>query len=150
FARLRSDRPGLIRQLIQLTRLNLIVVLSFVVLILLVIPEFLRVFYAGGKWTGDELALCGEAARILCLVGVLRGMGYLGPPLLDGIGRPELTLRYMVSATVAVPAMFVIGALALGHRLGFLSVAVAWAAGYPLAFAVLAYLVVRSIELPLR
>jgi hypothetical protein len=31
-----------------------------------------------------------------------------------------------------------------------LSVAVAWAAGYPLAFAVLAYLVVRSIDLPLR
>jgi O-antigen/teichoic acid export membrane protein len=149
FARLRSDRDELIRQLLQFTRLNLIAVLPFVVLILLVIPEFLRVFYAGGKWTGGELALCGEAARILCIVGVLRGLGFLGPPLLDGIGRPELTLRYMVSATLLVPAMFVAGALVLGDRLGLLSVAVAWAAGYPLAFAVLAYLVVRSIDLPL-
>lgn len=148
FARLRSDREGLVKQLLQLTRLNLIVVLPFVVLILLVIPEFLRIFYSGGKWTADELALCGEAARILCIVGALRGLGFLGPPLLDGIGRPELTLRYMVSATVLVPAMFVIGALVLGDWLGFLSVAVAWAAGYPVAFAVLVYVVVRSIDLP--
>jgi O-antigen/teichoic acid export membrane protein len=139
----------MVKQLLQLTRLNLMVVLPFVGLILLVVPEFLRLFYSGGKWTAGELALCADAARILCIVGVLRGLGLLGPPLLDGIGRPELTLRYMVSATLVVPVMFVIGALVLGDRLGFLSVAVAWAAGYPLAFAVLAYLVVRSIELPL-
>jgi polysaccharide transporter, PST family len=149
FARLRDDHDGLVRQLVQFTRLNLIAVLPFVVLILLVIPEFLRVFYAGGKWTGEELALCGQAARILCVVGVLRALSFLGPPLLDGIGRPELTLRYMVSATLAVPAMFVIGGIVLGDRIGFLSVAVAWTAGYPLAFAVLGYLVVRSIDLPL-
>ncbi|HEY0481925.1 MAG TPA: oligosaccharide flippase family protein [Kofleriaceae bacterium] len=148
FARLRADPAGMVKQLLQLTRLNLMVVLPFVGLILLVIPEFLRLFYSGGKWTTGELALCADAARILCVVGVLRGLGLLGPPLLDGIGRPELTLRYMVSATLVVPAMFVVGALVLGDRLGFLSVAVAWAAGYPLAFAVLAYLVVRSIELP--
>ncbi|HEX7838582.1 MAG TPA: oligosaccharide flippase family protein [Kofleriaceae bacterium] len=148
FARLRADRDGLVAQLVQFTRLNLIAVLPFVVLILLVIPEFLRVFYAGGKWTADELALCADASRILCVVGVLRALSFLGPPLLDGIGRPELTLRYMVAATLAVPAMFVIGGLALGDRIGFLSVAVAWTAGYPLAFAVLAYLVVRSIDLP--
>jgi teichuronic acid exporter len=149
FARLRADRAGLVKQLLQFTRLNLIAVLPFVVLVMLVIPEFLRIFYTGGKWTGDELALCADAARILCIVGVLRGLGLLGPPLLDGIGRPELTLRYMVSATVLVPAMFVIGAVVLGDRLGLLSVAVAWAAGYPLAFAVLAYIVMRSIDLPL-
>jgi O-antigen/teichoic acid export membrane protein len=148
FARLRGDRDGLVAQLVQFTRLNLIAVLPFVVLILLVIPEFLRVFYSGGKWTAEELALCADASRILCIVGVLRALAFLGPPLLDGIGRPELTLRYMVVATVAVPAMFVIGGLVLGGRIDFLSVAVAWAAGYPLAFAVLAYLVVRSIDLP--
>ncbi|HMG54587.1 MAG TPA: oligosaccharide flippase family protein [Kofleriaceae bacterium] len=150
FARLRADRGELIKHLVKFTRLNLIAVLPFVVLILLVIPEFLRVFYSSGKWTADELALCGQAARILCIVGALRALGFLGPPLLDGIGRPELTLRYMVSATVVVPATFVVSALALGDRLGLLSVAVAWAAGYPLAFLVLAYLVVRSIDLPLR
>jgi PST family polysaccharide transporter len=148
FARLRDDRQGLIAQFIQFTRLNLIAVLPFVVLILLVIPEFLRIFYSR-KWSADELAACADAARILCLVGTLRALGFVGPPLLDGIGRPELTLRYMVVAAIAVPGSFLLGASLLGGQLGMLSVAVAWAAGYPVAFAALSYLVARSIDLPL-
>jgi hypothetical protein len=80
---------------------------------------------------------------------MLRALGFLGPPLLDGIGHPERTLRYMVIAAVTVPLMFVAGANVLGSSLGFLSVAVAWAVGYPLAFAVLSYLVVKAIDLPL-
>jgi PST family polysaccharide transporter len=148
FARLRDDRQGLITQFIQFTRFNLIAVLPFVVLILLVIPEFLRIFYSH-KWGSDELVLCADAARILCLVGTLRALGFVGPPLLDGIGRPELTLRYMAVAAIAVPGSFVLGAHLLGDGLGLLSVAVAWAVGYPVAFAALSYLVTRSIDLPL-
>ena len=57
--------------------------------------------------------------------------------------------------------MTIIGAAGLGGQLvtrfgfkpvlaaGMLSVAVAWAIGYPVAFAALSYLVARSIELPL-
>ncbi|HET7501013.1 MAG TPA: oligosaccharide flippase family protein, partial [Kofleriaceae bacterium] len=148
FARLRDDARGLVEQFIQFTRLNLIAVLPFVVLILLVIPEYLRLFYSK-KWEPDELALCASAARILCLVGTLRALGFVGPPLLDGLGRPELTLRYMVVAAIAVPGSFLVGASLLGDRYGLLSVALAWAIGYPIAFAALSYLVVRSINLPL-
>jgi hypothetical protein len=68
-------------------------------------------------------------------------------------GHPERTLRYMVVATFAVPGSFVIAATALGPHFaadaGFLSVALAWAIGYPLAFAALAFLVVKTIDLPL-
>jgi O-antigen/teichoic acid export membrane protein len=149
FARLRNDRGALVAQFIQFTRLNLIAVLPFVVLILLVIPEYLRVFYSK-QWTPDELSLCADAARVLCLVGTLRALGFVGPPLLDGIGRPELTLRYMVVAAIAVPGSFVAAAYLLGDRVGLLSVAIAWAVGYPLAFAALSYMVARSIDLPLR
>jgi O-antigen/teichoic acid export membrane protein len=149
FARLRDDHDGLVAQFIQFTRLNLIAVLPFVVLILLVIPEFLRIFYSK-KWNPAELAACADAARILCLVGTLRALGFVGPPLLDGIGRPELTLRYMIVAAVAVPGSFLLGANLLGARYGLLSVAMAWAVGYPIAFAALSYLVARSIELPIR
>lgn len=150
FSRLRGDRPGLIAQFIKLTRLNLLAVLPFAVLILLVIPEFLNLFYLGAKWNRDDLVWATDAARILCVMGFFRAMGYLGPPLLDGVGRPDLTLRYMVIATLAVPSSFVVGALVLGARLNFLSVAVAWAIGYPIAFAALAYLVVHTIKLPVR
>ena len=61
-----------------------------------------------------------------------------------------LTLRYMTAASIAVPLTFVLFANLLGDRLGLRAVAVAWAVGYPLAFAVLSYLVVQSIRLPVR
>jgi len=148
FARLRSDHPALIDQFIKFTRLNLIAVLPFIMLIALVLPEFLRVFYVGSKWTASDVPYVVNAANILCLVGLLRALGFLGPPLLDGIGRPERTLRYMVIAALVVPGMFLVGANVLGDRIGFLSVAVGWAVGYPIAFAALCYLVWRAIELP--
>lgn len=148
FAAMRNDRAALADQLIRFTRLNLLVVLPFVVLILLVIPEALHVFYGGGQWTPAQLDRAADAARILCVVGTLRALAFLGPPLLDGIGRPELTLRYMVAATIAVPLMFIASSLVLGDQLGMLSVAIAWCIGYPLAFIVLGYLVVRTIHLP--
>jgi O-antigen/teichoic acid export membrane protein len=149
FARLRNDPGALVAQFIQFTRLNLVAVVPFVVLILLVIPEFLRIFYSY-KWYPAELEACAEAARILCLVGTLRALGFVAPPLLDGIGRPELTLRYMIVAAVAVPGAFLASAALLGDHLGMLSVAIAWAVGYPIAFVALSYLVGRTIDLPIR
>jgi O-antigen/teichoic acid export membrane protein len=154
FARLRSDPQGLVAQFIQLTRLNLVAVLVFVGLILLVIPDYLHVFYEGATWSASELDLAAQAARILCVMGFFRALGFLGPPVLDGVGRPELTLRYMVIATIFVPTSFVLGAVFLAGQFAppaaFLSVAVAWAIGYPVAFAALSYLVVRTIRLPVR
>jgi O-antigen/teichoic acid export membrane protein len=148
FARLRSDPPQLVDQFIKFTRLNLIAVLPFIVLIALVLPEFLRVFYVGSKWTVDDVPYVVNAAYILCLVGVLRALAFLGPPLLDGIGHPERTLRYMVVASVVVPGMFLLAANLLGDHIGFLSVAVGWAVGYPIAFAALSFLVIKAIRLP--
>lgn len=148
FARLRSDPKAVVDQFIRFTRLNLIAVLPFVGLILLVIPDFLHLFYT--SWKPADLDLAAQAARILCVMGLFRALGLLGPPLLDGVGKPELTLRYMVIATICVPGSFWLGAVVLGGRLGLLSVAVAWAIGYPLAFVALSYLVVKTIGLPAR
>jgi O-antigen/teichoic acid export membrane protein len=152
FAKMRNDRRAVIDQFIKLTRLNLITILPYAAIILLVIPEILRLFYSSGHWSPRELELAGDAARILCVMALFRALGYLGPPLLDGMGYPQRTLRYMVIATVAVPGSFVLAAKLLGPSFiadaRFLSVAVAWAIGYPLAFAALIYLVVRTIDLP--
>lgn len=150
FARMRDDPRALVDQFIRFTRLNLIAVLPFVGLILLIIPDFLLAFYTDGKWATPDLVLAADAARILCVMGLFRALGFLGPPLLDGVGKPELTLRYMVIATVCVPASFYAAAKLLGPSLGLLSVPVAWGIGYPIAFAVLSYLVVRTIDLPVR
>ncbi len=148
FARLRADREGLVLQFLAFTRLNLLAVLPFLVVVWLAIPEILRLFIASNKWTPDDIALCVEATRVLCIAGTLRALAFVGPPLLDGIGRPELTLRYMVTATVAVPGSFMLSAWLLGPSTGVISVPIAWAIGYPIAFGVLQYLVAHSIDLP--
>jgi O-antigen/teichoic acid export membrane protein len=150
FARLRMEREKVAEQFIKFTRLNLVAVLPFVVLILLVVPDFLTTFWSDGKWKPEELVVAGQCARILCFVGVLRALGFLGPPLLDGIGRPDLTLRYMVTAAIVTTGGYFLGAIFLGDRLGPLSVAVAWATFYPIAFAMLAVLVIVSTQLSLR
>jgi O-antigen/teichoic acid export membrane protein len=149
FSRLKHDHDRLVAQFIRLTRMNLMAVLPFVVLILLIVPDFLDAAYGGGHWSAEELHACAIASRILCVVGLFRALGFIGPPLLDGIGRPELTLRYMVAASIIVPGCFLLFANLLGDRIGLLSVAVGWAVGYPIAFAILIYLIVVAAKVPL-
>jgi O-antigen/teichoic acid export membrane protein len=142
FARLCHDASALADQLVRFVRLNLALVLPYVALIALVCAEFTAVVIP--RWTEAV-----TATRVLCLVGLLRSLSAIGPPLFYGIGRPQVVLRYMVAATLTLPTLYVVCAVVL-KPLGFLSVAVAWAVGYPIAFAVLAYLAVRELELPFR
>src|SRR5262249_24356308 len=74
FARLRGDRQALVAHLIKFTRLNLCAVLPYAMLILLVIPEFLQIFYT--SWSDHDLQLAGIAARILCVMGLFRALGF--------------------------------------------------------------------------
>lgn len=148
FARLRFDRARLIDQLVRFTRLNLVAVMPFLVVLWLIIPDLLMLFASRDKWTPEQLAMVADCVRILCFVGVLRPLGFLGPPLLDGLGHPERTLRYMIATAVLMPAAYVVGALALRDH-GPVAVAIGWSVGYPFAFAWLGYLVHRTIHLPL-
>lgn len=159
FAKLRADKRAVAAQLIKFTRLNLLAVLPYTIILLLISPEILNLFWLGHTtkteghewtWSPANVELCVDAIRLLCVMGFFRSLGFLGPPVLDGTGNPQLTLRYMIVALVAVPSSFVIGAKLLGPSIGFLSVAAAWAIGYPIAFAVLAYLVIHTIKLPVK
>lgn len=141
FARLRQRPEAVIDQLVAFTRQNLAVVLPFVSVVLLTAGEILIVLL------GPEWAAAATAARVLCFVGLLRSMGFLLPPLLDGMGHPSRTLTYMTVCAVLLPASYVASAHFLGPHLGYLSVAIGWAIGYPIAFAVLLFLALRTIGL---
>ena len=69
------------------------------------------------------------------------------PPLLNGIGRPSLTLIYHAVAAITLPAVFALSGTILGPSLGYVSVAVGWAIGYPVAFTVLVSLALRQLGL---
>jgi O-antigen/teichoic acid export membrane protein len=141
FSRLRTKRAALIEQFIAFTRQNLVVVIPFIALVLLASEEMIG-FFIGSDWTGAA-----QAARILCIVGVFRALSFVVPPLLDGIGYPATTLIYTSVAAVVLPCLYIAFAAVLGPRLGYVSVAWAWACGYPIAFAVLAWLAMYRIGL---
>jgi hypothetical protein len=89
----------------------------------------------------------GDAVRILCAVAVLRSVSFVVPPLLDGVGHPTRTLMYTITAALTLPLAFLSGAYFFGGELGFLSVAWAWAIGYPIAFIVLVMLAIYTLDM---
>jgi len=138
FARLRHSADAVMKQFITFTRLNLITVMSYAGVVFIAASELISLLFPG--YEGSI-----PAVRILCAVAVMRAVGFVAPPLLDGVGHPERTLRYMTVAAIAMPLAYLLGAITLGDHLGFLSVAVAWAVGYPIAFGVLIFMATHTL-----
>lgn len=136
FSRLRADRASLVDQLVAFTRQNLAVVLLFVAVIVVTADDVLRLVY------GADFVIAAGAARILAIVGALRAMSFLGPPLLDGVGRSDLSLRYQLIAASVLATVFI-----LATHVGSSSnaIAAAWAIGYPIPFAILARMVLGQL-----
>jgi teichuronic acid exporter len=141
FSRLRYDREKLVAQFIGLTRQSLVAIVPFLLFTAVAAEETLTVVW------GREYASAALAARVLCWVGLVRALGVIIPPLLDGMGFPSLTLRYHVVAMALLPALFAACGRLLGPPLGYVSVAVAWAVGYPVACAALVWMALVKMEL---
>jgi polysaccharide transporter, PST family len=142
FARLREKRAQLVEQFIAFTRQNLVAALPMLLVVFIAAEQALSV-----AW-GPDFTSAATAVRVFCVVGVLRALSQIVPSLLDGMGYPSRTLLYHAVAAIALPACFVVSGLLLGPRHGYVSVAVGWVAGYPVAFAVLFGLALRRIGLP--
>ncbi|MBA3817560.1 MAG: oligosaccharide flippase family protein [Deltaproteobacteria bacterium] len=138
FARLRHESDKLIGQLVSFTKLNLITVMTYSAIVFVAADDVLLLIF-------PKYVEAATAVRVLCAVAVLRAVGFVVPPLLDGIGHPNRTFNYMLSAAIVMPASFWLGAVVFGDSLDYVSVAVAWAIGYPIAFSVLIWLAVYTL-----
>jgi O-antigen/teichoic acid export membrane protein len=138
FARLRHERDRLIGQLVSFTRLNLITVMLYSAIVFVAADEVITVLFP--KYHGAE-----HAVRILGIVAILRSVSLMVPPLLDGIGYPNRTLVYTATAAIVLPIVWIASAVFLGD-LGYISVAIGWGVGYPVAFAVLIGLAMYSLK----
>jgi O-antigen/teichoic acid export membrane protein len=135
----QTPRDALAAQFLRFSRQN------FYVLV-----PFLGFVAVGGGWLlhllyGPLPPEAAVAARILCVVGALRALGFVIPPLLAALGHASRVLAYNAVAAVVLPLAFVLAAH-VGHD--FTAVAWAWAVGYPIAFALL--LAFALVALPLR
>jgi teichuronic acid exporter len=130
FVRLSADRRAVGAQLLRFTRQNLIVIGPFLAFVAIEADDLLALLYPS---LPDSAA---TVARVLCFVGGLRTLGFILPALLAGIGHASRVLVYNAIAAIVLPAMFVIAAQ-VAPAYGYVSIAWAWAIGYPIAFAAL-------------
>lgn len=142
FAKLRHAPGLLVTQFISFTKLNLISVTTYVGVVFIAADDVVSCF-------NPSFAGTGAAVRILCLVALLRSLSYIMPPLLDGTGRSVQTLRYMATAAVVLPLLY-LGVSRYFPQLGLLAVPLAWAIGYPIAFAVIVGMSLRALAMTPR
>jgi O-antigen/teichoic acid export membrane protein len=144
-AKIKHDMPQVRARYLGFVRLNLLAVLPFLILLYLIIPDAIALF--GTAQSNASMQLTANCVQILCFVGVLRAVGFIGPPILEGTGHPGTALRYMVFATIVMPLCFVNAAHFFGDQHSSASVAIGWALGYPMALVVLQRLVFAKIGL---
>jgi len=147
FARLKHDSEKLYEQLISFCKMNLVVMLLFVGFTFVAAEEILAIF---SVQEGNDYSSGVPIIRLLCGVAILRALSFVIPPLLDGVGRPTLNLVYTAVAAFVLSIFFVGFALVLGPQMGFVSVALAWLLGYPIAFVVLVLMAFSILERPAR
>lgn len=134
FSRLRvqADPDALREHFLGFSRQSVALNLPVLVLVFVAAEEVLALLFP--SYTGAA-----AAARIFCLVGIFRALTMVFPPLFDGLGKPGATLRYAMLLMLLMPPLYVAFAVLLGERFGFLSVALAWLTGYPIAFVLVVY-----------
>ncbi|HSS00713.1 MAG TPA: oligosaccharide flippase family protein [Kofleriaceae bacterium] len=130
FARLITDRSRAGALLVQFTRQNAIALVPVLVFLAISADDLLGVLYPPLPPAATA------AARILCVVGALRTISFVLPAMLAGLGHAADALIYHAIAAIALPSAFAIAAI-IAPAHGYVAVAWAWAAVYPLVFAVL-------------
>ena len=101
-----------------------------------VAPELIAVLL-GEKWAAAALPM-----QVLALVMPVRAIANLLPPLLWGVGRPDVSATNFLIAAVCMPIAFYIGA-----QHGPNGLAMAWVIGYPLVALICIFRACRVINL---
>jgi O-antigen/teichoic acid export membrane protein len=130
FARLATHRGRAGELLIRFTRQNAIALVPVVVFLAVEAGDLLAVLYPP---LGPAAT---TAARILCVVGGLRVLSFVLPAMLAGLGHAIDALLYHVLACILLPTGFALAAR-WAPGAGYVAVAWAWAATYPIVFGVL-------------
>jgi len=123
---------------VRFTQQNLLVLAPFLVAVAIVGDRILAALY------GAMPDSAGAAARILCVVGGLRTIGFVIPPVLAAVGKAKRVLVYNAIAAVVLPTGF---AIAAHVGSDYVAIAWAWAICYPIAFAILVSFALPAIEL---
>lgn len=145
FSKLKNSTERLYEQLVSFCRMNLVIMFLFIGFTFVAAEEILAIV---SMREGSDYSTGAPIIRLLCGIAILRALSFVIPPLLDGVGRPTLTLIYTSIAAVVLTTLFIVFANYLGPSMGFQSVALAWLVGYPIAFWVLVRMAFSILGMP--
>jgi O-antigen/teichoic acid export membrane protein len=145
FSKLKHSTEKLYEQLVSFCKMNLVIMFLFVGFAFVAAEEILAVV---SLQKGSDYSSGAPIIRLLCGIAILRALSYVIPPLLDGVGRPTLTLIYTSVAAVVLCSLFLVFAKFVGPDMGIASVGLAWLIGYPIAFMVLIRMAFAILEMP--
>lgn len=91
----------------------------------------------GEKWIETIIVL-----EILCLVMPLRMISNLLPPMLQGIGKPNLSLYNLTIAIIVMPIAFIVGS-----HWGLIGVSLSWVIAFPFVLLIMLRKSLWMIEL---
>jgi O-antigen/teichoic acid export membrane protein len=140
FVRVAGEPAKVADHLLRFTRQNLIVLAPFLVFVGVEADDLLRLLF--GVLPPEAATI----ARVLCVVGALRTLGFILPAMLAGIGRANRVLVYHALAAVVLSTAFVL-ACVIAPQHGSVAVAWAWALGYPIPFVALLAMALPKAEL---
>jgi O-antigen/teichoic acid export membrane protein len=134
FSRLKLEPEALKHQFFTLTRLTLALMLPLVAVFFVAAEEILEVLL-------PDYQAASPVVRIFCFVGLVRVVGFIMEPYLDGLGYAGRRLVAVTFATLFLPLVYVAFAALGGSAFGYTSVALAWAAGFPVVLGLILWMV---------
>ena len=139
FAKVQSEKERTAAYLLKSVR-----VLSFIMF-----PVFLgmsaiadEIVYVllGNKWEAAAIVL-----QLVCIVMPLRMVSNLFPPLLQGVGRPDISLGNLIFASLFMPIGFLIGT-----KWGLVGVSLAWIITFPLVLLIMLHRTLPLVNLHIK
>ena len=138
FSKLQNEEKELKRYFLKFTRGVSFITFPALIGLMFIADEFVNIVLTK-KWAPIIFPL-----RLLCLVGLIKSMAFLIPPLLNARGKAYLNLRYSLLCFLILPPAFLIGS-----KFGLKGVVLAWVIGYPFVASYIFYLGLKEIHLSL-
>ncbi len=135
FAKVQSDKQAVKQYFLKSVRILSICVFPIFFGMAAVAEEMITVLL-GEKWL--------EAIPIffiLCLIMPLRMMSNIFPPLLQGIGKPGISMKNLAVAVIVMPIAFLIGS-----QWGTIGIAYSWVVAFPIVIVAMVHNCVKEIN----
>lgn len=126
FSKLQDEPEKISFYFIKATRITSYISFPMFIGISSLSPEIVAVLL-GEKWS-----MATDVLMILCLIMPLRMISNIFPPILQGMGKPKVSVTNLLFATIVMPAAFLIGT-----QWGIIGVSISWVVAFPAVLIVM-------------